>query len=159
MRPLTSLVGSLLPQLDLGDPFQVRSIEPTITLLEKVFLLHEELTKEATEIRHLRMSRHLYDLFLLSESIYSEIAINDTSLYNRIIAHRQHYIRQTGIDYKNHGKQSISFLPPNPILERYEEDYEKMKLNMIYGKAPTFEDLIPKLRVLQDKFRITTNSP
>lgn len=159
MRPLTSLVGSLLPQLELGDPFQIRSIEPTITLLEKVFLLHEEFTKNASEIRHLRMSRHLYDLLLLSESIYADIALSDTPLYNRIIAHRQHYIRQTGIDYKNHGKQSISFLPPDPILERYEEDYEKMRLNMIYGKAPAFEDLIQKLRVLQDKFRITTNSP
>lgn len=80
-------------------------------------------------------------------------------LYNRIIAHRQHYIRKTGIDYKNHGKQRISFLPPNPILERYEEDYEKMKLNMIYGKAPAFEDLIETLRALEDKIRITTKSP
>lgn len=50
------------------------------------------------------------------------------------------------------------FLPPDPILERYEEDYEKMRLNMIYGKAPAFEDLIQKLRTLQDKIRITTNS-
>lgn len=159
MRSLTSLVGSLMPQLELGDSFQVRSIEPQITLLEKVFLLHEEFTKKATEVRHLRMSRHLYDLFLLSESIYADIALSDTPLYNRIIAHRQHYIRQTGIDYKNHGKQSISFLPPNPILERYNEDYEKMKLNMIYGKAPEFVDLISTLRALQDKFRVTTNSP
>ena len=148
-----------MPQLELSDSFQVRSIEPQITLLEKVFLLHEEFTKEASEIRHLRMSRHLYDLFLLNESIYADIALNDTSLYNRIIAHRQHYIRQTGIDYENHGKQSISFLPPNPILDRYEEDYEKMKLNMIYGKAPAFVDLISTLRALQDKFRVTTNSP
>lgn len=79
MRSLTSLVGSLMPQLELGGLFQVRSIEPTITLLEKVFLLHEEFTKEASEIRHLRMSRHLYDLFLLSESIYADIALSDTS--------------------------------------------------------------------------------
>jgi hypothetical protein len=34
-----------------------------------------------------------------------------------------------------------------------------MKLNMIYGKAPAFIDLIEKLRALQDKIRITTNSP
>lgn len=158
MRSLTSLIEGLLPQLDLGGPFHVQSIEPQITLLEKVFLLHEEFTKEAIEIRHVRMSRHLYDIFLLSESIYAEIALDDTPLYNRIIAHRKHHIRQTGIDYENHGKQTISFLPPDPILERYEEDYEKMRLNMIYGKAPAFEDLIQKLKALQDKIRITTNS-
>jgi FMN phosphatase YigB (HAD superfamily) len=121
--------------------------------------LHEEFTKDTLEMRHVRMSRHLYDLFLLSESNYANIALDDTPLYHRIVAHRQHYIRQTGINYENHGMQSISFLPPNAILERYEEDYEKMKLNMIYGKAPAFIDLIEKLRALQDKIRITTNSP
>jgi predicted nucleotidyltransferase component of viral defense system len=158
MRQLTSLIGGLLAQLELSEPFQVRCIEPQITLLEKVFLLHEEFTKDTIEMRHVRMSRHLYDLFLLCESNYANIALDDTPLYNRIIAHRQHYIRQTGINYENHGMQSISFLPPNTILERYEEDYEKMKLNMIYGKAPAFNDLIEKLRALQDKIRITKNS-
>ena len=109
-------------------------------------------------MRHLRMSRHLYDIYKLSDSIYADIAIKDGALYDRIIAHRQHFIRQSGIDYKNHGKQNISFIPPSHILGQYKNDYEKMNLNMIYGPAPTFEVLIDKLSSLQKAIQKSTHS-
>ena len=154
IRDVNSMIDSLLPEIGLlGDGFQVCAIVPQVTMLEKIFLLHEEFTKKSSDIRHLRMSRHLYDLFKLNESIYVDIAIKDKSLYNRIIAHRQHFIRQSGIDYDHHGSETISFIPPIHILDAYDNDYEKMSLNMIYGKAPEFDELITTLNKLQGKFR------
>ncbi len=153
-RDINAIVDSLLPEISiLGNSFQVCAIEPQITMLEKLFLLHEEFTKEISEIRHLRMSRHLYDLYKLTESIYAELAIKDEPLYNRIIAHRQHYIRQNGIDYNNHGRATLSFIPPNHIIEAYKEDYVKMNLNMIYGDAPSFDTLVEKLNGIQNLIR------
>jgi hypothetical protein len=113
-------------------------------------LLHEEFTKPISAMRHLRMSRHLYDLSKLSDSIYADIAIQNDALFDRIVTHRKRYIRQTGIDYSNLDKQNLSFIPPSHIIENYKTDYEKMKLNMIYGKAPSFEELISKLVALQE---------
>jgi hypothetical protein len=154
IRDINAIVDSLLPEISiLGNSFQVCAIEPQITMLEKLFLLHEEFTKEDSEIRHLRMSRHLYDLYKLTESIYAELAIKDEPLYNRIIAHRQHYIRQNGIDYNNHGRATLSFIPPNHIIDAYKEDYEKMNLNMIYGDAPSFDNLVEKLNGIQHLIR------
>lgn len=153
IRNINAIVDNLFPEIDvLGNSFQVCAIEPKITMLEKVFLLHEEFTKESSEMRHLRMSRHLYDLFKLTESIYADLAIKDEPLYERIIAHRQHYIRQTGIDYDKHGRATISFIPPNHMLNQYKSDYEKMCINMIYGQAPSFDELITKLNTLQGMF-------
>jgi len=153
-RDINAIVDSLLPEISiLGNSFQVCAIEPQITMLEKLFLLHEEFTKKISEIRHLRMSRHLYDLFKLTESIYAELAIKDEPLYERIIAHRQHYIRQAGIDYNNHGRATLSFIPPKHIIDAYKEDYEKMNLNMIYGDAPSFDTLVEKLNGIQHLIR------
>lgn len=57
------MVDEYIPdQAFTGMPFPVRVIDPVITMLEKVFLLHEEFTKTPDDVRFLRMSRHLYDL-------------------------------------------------------------------------------------------------
>lgn len=154
IRAINSIVDGLLPEIGLlGESFQVCTIEPQVTMLEKIFLLHEEFTKSISDMRHLRMSRHLYDLYKLHESGYADIAIKDKSLYERIIAHRQQFIRQSGIDYDHHGGDTISFIPPNHILDAYKNDYEKMNLNMIYGDAPSFDTLIEKLNDIQELMR------
>jgi predicted nucleotidyltransferase component of viral defense system len=154
IRAINSIVDGLLPEIGLlGESFQVCTIEPQVTMLEKIFLLHEEFTKSISDMRHLRMSRHLYDLYKLHESSYADIAIKDKSLYERIIAHRQQFIRQSGIDYDHHGGETISFIPPSHILDSYKDDYEKMNLNMIYGDAPSFEVLIEKLNSIQELIR------
>lgn len=154
IRAINSIVDGILPEIGLlGESFQVCTIEPQVTMLEKIFLLHEEFTKSISDMRHLRMSRHLYDLYKLHEFSYADIAIKDKSLYERIIAHRQQFIRQSGIDYDHHGGETISFIPPSHILDAYKNDYEKMNLNMIYGDAPSFEALIEKLNGIQELIR------
>ena len=159
LREVNSLIENALPQLEvLGNRFEVSAMAPQITLLEKVLLLHEEFTKKASEMRHLRMSRHLYDLYRLSESKYAESALQDIPLFERIVAHRKQYIRQTGIDYSHHGRQSLSCIPPDHLLDHYRGDYEKMTQNMIYGKAPAFTELISRLKMLQESLAAPTNS-
>lgn len=69
IRAINSIVDGLLPEIGLlGESFYVCTIEPQVTMLEKIFLLHEEFTKSISDMRHLRMSRHLYDLYKLHES-------------------------------------------------------------------------------------------
>lgn len=159
LRVVNSLIENALPQLEvLGNRFEVCAIAPQITLLEKAFLLHEEFTKHPSEMRHLRISRHLYDLYRLSESKFAESALQDLPLFERIVAHRKLYIRQAGIDYSHHGRQSLSCIPPDHLLDHYRGDYEKMTQNMIYGKAPAFTELISRLKFLQDSLAAFTNS-
>lgn len=44
------------------NTFSVRAVLPERTFLEKIFLLHEEFSKYADNIRVERMSRHMYDI-------------------------------------------------------------------------------------------------
>jgi predicted nucleotidyltransferase component of viral defense system len=158
LREVNALVGNAFPHLELvGNLFEVSAIAPQITLLEKVFLLHEEFTKQPAEMRYLRMSRHYYDLYRLSESKYAESAVQDLPLFERIVAHRKHYIRQAGIDYA-YGRESLSCLPPDHLLEHYRHDYEKMVQNMIYGKSPHFSEMLHAVGVLQAALALSTNA-
>jgi hypothetical protein len=105
------------------------------------------------------MSRHLYDLYRLSETKYAESALQDLSLFERIVAHRKHYIRQAGIDYAYRRESLLSCIPPDHLLEHYRRDYEKMVQNMIYGKAPSFAEIIHAVHALQTALAFPTNSP
>ncbi|WP_392437635.1 nucleotidyl transferase AbiEii/AbiGii toxin family protein [Cruoricaptor ignavus] len=88
-RLVTSLVDSQFAESDFASkPFSVPSVNPERTFLEKVFLLHEEFQKDTDKIRVNRLSRHLYDLYMLYNSEFKDKALNDEKLYQEIVKHR-----------------------------------------------------------------------
>ncbi|MDP1763949.1 MAG: nucleotidyl transferase AbiEii/AbiGii toxin family protein [Sediminibacterium sp.] len=148
-RELDSLLDEIIPgQAFSGGAFPVRVIDPEITMLEKIFLMHEEFTKAKEHVRFLRMSRHLYDLSRLMQSEHAQKALHDQELYERLIAHRVHFIRQRGVDYSRHGRETIDFRLPEWIKADYENDYAQMREQMIYGKPPSFEQLMDAIEKL-----------
>ncbi len=153
-RMIHSVIGSVFPgQPFSGEPFAVETVEPKRTFLEKAFLLHEELLKPLQEIRHERMSRHLYDLERMMDTEHGMAAVADTDLFYSIAAHRKKYTPIRGIDYSLHTTATLSFLPPDSVLPLWEEDYRLMRGNLIYGEISDFSNLLIKLRVLQQRFR------
>jgi hypothetical protein len=97
------------------------------------------------------LSRHLYDIEILSRTNYAVIALNNPDLYNTIVAHRSKFSRISGVDFANHSPEKIKFIPPDTVLPDWEADYNEMKENMIYGAALPFSDLIERLRKLQTR--------
>ena len=132
-------------------PISIPVVNPERTFLEKIFLLHEEFQKPQDKIRVERLSRHLYDIEKLSQTDYATIALNDTKLYNTIVEHRRRFTPISGINYDKHNPKSIIFIPPDSIIKKWELDYEEMKSNMIYGSLLSFDELIKRLKELQDR--------
>lgn len=60
MRHISSLIGDSFDGEDVDAESLIKTVIPTRTFLEKLFLLAEEFQKEKP--RSVRMSRHLYDL-------------------------------------------------------------------------------------------------
>lgn len=153
-RDISSLIDEAVPGQDYaGKPFIVLAIDPRITILEKIFLLHEEFTKPYERIIIDRMSRHLHDLEQTMDTQHSLNAITDHDLYQQIVEHRKHVIRHRHVNYDRHGQSTIQFLPQIEWLGDFKADYEKMKLSMFSGEAPSFEEVIAKLNVLQERIR------
>ena len=153
-KQIESIVGSVFPdQKFVAEPFQVAVVVPTRTFLEKIFLLHEEFLKPKEKIRHLRMTRHLYDLERLMDHSFGKEALADKELFQTIVVHREKYTPVRGISYEWHSPKTLKFIPPQEVIELWEQDYKTMRENMFYGDSLEFDEVIQRLKELAERLK------
>lgn len=150
-----ALVDEFYANKDFAYPlFEVPTVNAERTFLEKLFLLHEEFHRPSAKMRVNRLSRHLYDVFHLTQSGVAAKALSNKELYETIVDHRFKYSRVGGVDYNSHHPHKLNPLPPENIIDEWEFDYTRMKEDMIYEeKKPSFEDLINNLIELREQLQ------
>ncbi len=151
LRQIRSLIGESYNSEDTDAESLVRTVVPTRTFLEKLFLLAEEFQKEKP--RSVRMSRHLYDLEKLMDTVYGKEALSNRKLYDSIIEHRKTYYALKYVDYALHAPTTIKFTIPESIMEAWQDDYADMKRFFIYGESLEFNVLMQKINELQERVR------
>lgn len=96
----------------------------------------------------------LYDIERMMDTEYASALLSDFEYFERVIHHRKKFIFKQGVDYDTHYPQTLSFLPPQKILDAFEKDYNQMREEMIYGEnIPGFQLLISRLKELLHEFR------
>lgn len=134
--------------------FDVPTVNPERTFLEKLFLLHEEFNKPIEKIRVERLSRHLYDVYQLAKVGIAEKAIHDKDLYETIVTHRHRFTKVGGVDYNGHNPKTLNPKPIPQMLDAWDNDYTIMKDEMIYEEnKPSFADLIDNLNDLRNQLQ------
>ena len=151
VRPIKSYIEETFPGEDAGTVGEYRTVVPSRTFLEKIFLLAEEFQK--VRPRHVRMSRHLYDLERLMDTEFGRTALADNGLYDAVVEHRRTYYALKFVDYDRHSRSTISFLPPEELLPQWRDDYNNMLRSFIYGEALDFDALMERMRELQRRVR------
>lgn len=150
-----AMVDEVYSEMAFAEPlFKVPTVNPERTFLEKLFLLHEEFNRPTDKRRVDRLSRHLYDVYLLTKAGIAEKAIKDKVLYETIVTHRQKFARVGAVNYNKHNPKTLNPIPPSDIIGEWKDDYAKMLEDMIYEKnKPTFEDLIDNLNALRTQLQ------
>ena len=150
---ISSFISEVKPDTD-EVRVKFKTVLPTRTFLEKIFLLHEEFQKENP--RSKRMSRHLYDLERLMDTEYGKDALHNKSLYDEIVNHRSVYNKIDGIDYEMHSPYTLDFLPPSHLIDEWRKDYEVMSDQFSYHQENrmTFEVLIERMKELLRRVRL-----
>ena len=153
MKRISSLVEQVYKNEDVDSDIvqTIKTVSPARTFLEKAFLLCEEYQKK--EPRTYRMSRHFYDLEKLSHTDYMDKALNDSNLYYDIVEHRKKFYHVGYVDYDKGLPESITIVPSEELVPKYEVDYSDMRSSFIYGEALEFADLLKFLETLQERFR------
>ncbi len=147
-----SYISENLPKLTFQDePVEVNAVIPQRTFLEKLFLLHEEFSKPSSEIRIERMSRHLYDVSRIMKTKIAEEALSDDDLYNSVIEHRRKFIGLKGFDYYTLKKATLRIVPEGEIRQDWEGDYKNTVANMVMGDAPSFDEIMTDLEILNKR--------
>ena len=155
-EPLESVeIKSFIDETFVGKTFADISFAVSVvaserTFLEKICLLHEEFSRQDERIRVNRMSRHLYDIVRMLDTQIEEKALSNTCLYKSIIAHRRMFIAMKDFDYETLNPAAINIIPPEFVIAKWEEDYNKMQ-TMIYGEYIPFNRLIDKIKELNEK--------
>ncbi len=151
MRDIQSFIEESFAGEDSDTSCKIRTVVPTRTFLEKIFLLAEEFQKNRP--RSVRMSRHLYDIEKLMDTEYGIAALSDRSLYKSIIEHRKAYYGLKYVDYDLLAPESINFNIPEPLIKEWENDYNAMRHSFIYGKSLDFELLSKRIKELQGRIK------
>jgi hypothetical protein len=105
----------------------VKVLSPKRTSWEKVTLLHAENNINRVERVKERLSRHLYDIVMLSRSPIGVEAINDIALLDTVSKHKSFYYRSNAAKYDEAKVGTLNIVPKSEILEAFRVDYEKMR--------------------------------
>jgi predicted nucleotidyltransferase component of viral defense system len=152
IRTLTSLLEENYPNAPfVEEPINIPTVDPERTLLEKIFLLHEEFQRPEEKIRVTRLSRHLYDIYKLSQSEFANNIFNKQELYSEIVNHRLLYTKLGGVDYTLHNPKTINPIPPPQSMAAWKKDYLLMQEQMIHGDSPDFETMIATIKTYISK--------
>ena len=155
--PMRSMIENAYPDESFSSPkFKVPTVIAGKTFLEKVFLLHEEFNRPEGGTRLERLTRHMYDIEKMMDLEFSTKAMNNVKMYVEIVKHRQNFTAWRGLDYKLHKPATLSFVPPESLNTILKEDYRKMQEGFIYGESLSYEELISRLSLLQQRFRELT---
>ncbi len=147
IRTFNSFLDEIYPDASFAkQPIHIPTVDPERTLLEKIFLLHEEFQRSDEKIRVDRMSRHLFDIYKLAASPYAEKVLLNQELYTEIVCHRQSFTKLGGVDYRQHNPGTINPIPPDNLLDAWKRDYSIMQEQMIYADSPSFEAMLEAIK-------------
>lgn len=147
IRTFNSFLDEMYPEASFAkQPIHIPTVDPERTLLEKIFLLHEEFQRPDNKVRVDRMSRHLFDIYKLAASPFAEKVLLNQELYAEIVYHRQLFTKLGGVNYKLHNPGTINPIPPNNLLDAWKKDYSIMQEQMIYADSPSFEAMLEAIK-------------
>ncbi len=150
-REVRSMMSEIFKDDDQEAVCRIKTVLPTRTFLEKIFLLSEEFQKKNP--RSVRMSRHLYDLEKLMDTPYGHDALADNTLYHAIMAHRKTYYNLKYVNYQHHNRETINFMIPKQAQAAWQADYNDLQRYFIYGRSLDFDALLSRMQELQDRVR------
>ena len=139
---------------DIASKSVVKVLSPKRTFWEKVTLLHAENNINRVERVRERLSRHLYDIVMLSRNSVGVEAIKDLALLEMVARHKAFYYRSNAANYDEAKAGTLKIVPKGEILEAFRIDYEKMR-SMFSGEVIDFDIIIDELQVLENKINTT----
>jgi predicted nucleotidyltransferase component of viral defense system len=148
-RKITPIIYEVFEDLLGEGSFNVSTLAPERTFLEKLLFIHE--TLEGFNKGSERKSRHYYDLLKLNKAgVFEKIKIN-RELLQIVVEHRQTFFRYNTLDYKGILSNGVRVVPPKESWTDWRGDYSRTSV-MIYNDIPSFDELMSFAEQLENEF-------
>ena len=127
----------------------IHMIVPERTFLEKLLILHGVYCGYRDERRlpadRHRISRHYYDVAMMSETEVGMNAVADSGLLEDVRRHNLVAFRQAWKRFEEAVPGMIGVVPQNELGRAVEKDYRAMR-DMILGEVPEYEWIMDRLK-------------
>ena len=153
LQSVSPYIQSQLTDIDLTVS-GITTIAAERTFLDKLLILHGwycgyrdhgRLPKEGQ-----RLSRHYYDVALMSATDIAGRAIDDADLFNNVIAHAQRLFRRGWMKLDEINTEGIKLVPQDKLRNSLKTDYNDMQ-EMLFGDIPSFDSLLDHIELLEKK--------
>lgn len=134
---------------------EVCAIAPERTFWEKATILHQEFHRPADKVLPKGYARHYYDVVMLARSEVADRALAASDLLADVVLHKQRFWPRGWARYDLAVPSTLAVLPAERWMQELERDYRDMSV-MFYGDAPSFDELLEGLRVLETQIRAMT---
>lgn len=142
-----------LPTLRLWkDPKSgVKVLSAERTFWEKATLLHKWHHCPATRSLPDKQSRHYYDVVKLYRLGVGTRAVEDLDLLRKVTAHQQVFFHTPWAKFEEAIPGTLRLVPPETRRKELAKDYDEMRREMIFGDAPTLEELLTVLEEIENR--------
>ena len=148
LRRVSCYAAEQFPAVFKQRDFEVRVIRAERTFWEKATILHHEAHRPGGNLQPARYSRHYYDLARMAASPVRAAALADFDLLAEVVAFKRRFYPRGWARYELAVPGSLSLVPHGEVLKTVEADYRAMQ-GMIFGSAPTFQDILSALTGLE----------
>lgn len=118
------------------------------TFWEKATILHQEAFRPEGSLIPDRYSRHYYDLYQMAHTNVKDDAISQPELLTKVAEFKNKFYPRGWARYEEARIGTLRLVPAEHSLDRIASDYSKMQ-SMIYGDAPTFNDMLSFIKILE----------
>lgn len=111
-------------------------------------ILHHEANRPESSLQPLRYSRHYYDLAMMAAAPVKDLALADLALLEDVVEFKQRFYRRPWAQYDEAKPGTFRLMPFDRVMAAVEKDYVQMR-NMIFGRFPSFDEIMETLRTLE----------
>jgi len=149
-REIISYAAEAFPRVFEKASCVVNVIKAERTFWEKATILHQEAHRPADKALPERHSRHYYDVARMAASPVKDAALSDMGMLADVAEFKQRFYPSAWARYDLAKPGTLQLLPEGAALAAVKMDYRAMA-NMMFGKAPEFDEIIAVLQQLQDE--------
>ena len=112
--------------------------------------MHVECNRDKIKENADRLSRHWFDLVMLSRHHSGQLAINNRSLFEDVVRHKKVFFSAGYANYDMCLDSQLKLLPGDDSIQALQMDYEKMiDAGMIYQVPPEFYNIVESIRQIE----------
>ncbi len=127
----------------------VRVLAAERTFWEKATILHMIYHYPSEKNVPLRMSRHYYDIYAMTDSPIYKRALKSIPLLKSVAEHKTLFFKANWAHYDTAKPGTLRLLPRDDQISQLKKDYRQMQ-QMFFEESPTFERVIEELRVIEE---------